>query len=336
MKKINIHFVCRGNIYRSRLAEAYLKSFQNAAWGVSSSGIGATKHAKVHISPWTEMLAVKNDIKDWLSETNIQTSQEVLDGSDLIVFMNKDVYQDAKKSYEFNEDKTLVWHVKDREDWPEDMIPKNKRRKTFDQIKKSVDQFIKDITAGGNWVDIVDERNQEMGFSLPVTFANHKGLWHRGCHVVVTTPDKKTLVQQRSKNIYFSPGMLDISLGGHVDTGETPEQAMKREIKEEMGLSVEQSDLHLLTTYKWNRYHPQYKIQQKAFVSIYCVVLKENNPTIVFQKEEVEAAIFLSPKQLQWLIRFHRLIGGARLANSYAYFAKIVGLTQDYLNKSAS
>jgi protein-tyrosine-phosphatase len=80
MKKINIHFVCRGNIYRSRLAEAYLKSFQNAAWGVSSSGIGATKHAKVHISPWTEMLAVKNDIKDWLSETNIQTSQEVLDG----------------------------------------------------------------------------------------------------------------------------------------------------------------------------------------------------------------------------------------------------------------
>lgn len=329
MEKINIHFVCRGNIYRSRLAEAYVKSFQNPKWNISSSGINPEWCEKVHTSPWTEMLATHNHINQWLSDTNKRTSQSDLDNSDLIVFMSEDVYRDAKESYTFNKDKSLVWHVKDKKDWSTKMPARQKRDRTFKQIRRKVNNLIEDITAGGNWVDIIDEHNQLRGFKLPIRITNQKSLWHRGCHAIITTPSGKTFIQQRSKNIVFAPGMIDVTLGGHVDTGETPEEATAREIHEETGLSVNASDLKLLEVSKWNHYHQRYKRRTKVILYTYHVGLKEENPAIVIQEEEVRAIRLLSPTQLKRLLRYHRLVGGTRLNYAYAYYSRIADLVQN-------
>lgn len=327
MKKINIHFVCRGNIYRSRLAEAYLKSsVKDGIWDISSSGISAKKHnLHLTISPWTTRIADNEHISQWLNDIKTQTSNQLLQKSDLIIFMSQDVYRDAKRFYDFNEAICLVWDINDVKDWPKELSSVEKGKKTYEQIKRKVSQLIKDITAGG-WVDIVDDHNVDLGFRLPVTIANKKSLWHRGCHAIITTPEHKTLVQQRSRNIIFAPNLIDITLGGHVDSGETPEQAMVREIKEEIGLTIDPAILRFLETSKWDKYHPHYKRRIKTFLYTYHVPLVENNPLIVIQKEEVQMVRFLSSRELRRLVAFRTLVQVGRLNYSYAYYSRIIKL----------
>lgn len=62
---------------------------------------------------------------------------------------------------------------------------------------------------------------------------------------VIVTHDQKLLLQQRPFNWGKSAGNLNI-FGGHVEDGETPEEAVIREIKEETGGIIEPDDLIFL------------------------------------------------------------------------------------------
>ena len=62
-----------------------------------------------------------------------------------------------------------------------------------------------------------------------------KGMIRRASRVYVFNESSQLLVQQRSKNV-LKPLMLDQSAAGHVDIGETYEQAAYRELREELGL----------------------------------------------------------------------------------------------------
>jgi len=325
MKKIKIHFVCQGNIYRSRLAEAYAKSLRNKDWGITSSGVNSFRDPRTTLSPWSKIIAEQNNFSDCLSQAKTQTSTDILQKNDIIVFMSQDTYNDARKNYDFNEAISIIWDIKDSKDWNKFLSVDQKRQGTFRQIKRKVDQLVKDVLAG-SWVDIVDENNIDLGFSLPITIANRKGLWHRGCHAIITTPAGNTLVQKRSKTIIFSPNLIDITLGGHVDSGENPKQTTIREIKEEIGLHVDAGTLRLLEVHKWDKYHPRYKLFEKVFIYSYHVLLTEDNPLITVQKEEVQSVKILSPTQLRRLIAFHRLRNFGRLNYSYAFYLRIIKL----------
>ena len=62
-------------------------------------------------------------------------------------------------------------------------------------------------------------------------------LLHRSVRVAVYHPDGKSLLlQKRSMNKDLFPGRWDMAVGGHVDSGETLEQAVVREMREELGL----------------------------------------------------------------------------------------------------
>ena len=62
-------------------------------------------------------------------------------------------------------------------------------------------------------------------------------LLHRSVRVAVYHPDGKSLLlQKRSMNKDIFPGRWDMAVGGHVDSGETLEQAVVREMREELGL----------------------------------------------------------------------------------------------------
>ena len=58
--------------------------------------------------------------------------------------------------------------------------------------------------------------------------------------------DIKILFQKRSKFVDGNPGMYDVSAGGHIDPGETPEEAALRETREEIGVALKPSDLSFL------------------------------------------------------------------------------------------
>jgi mutator protein MutT len=86
-------------------------------------------------------------------------------------------------------------------------------------------------------LDVVDEKNEVVG-SAPYDEVYDKRLNHRIVHVVIFNDKGEIFLQQRSAKKNFCPGHWVTSAGGHVQKGETYEQAAKRELKEELGIKA--------------------------------------------------------------------------------------------------
>jgi len=87
----------------------------------------------------------------------------------------------------------------------------------------------------GEVFDIVDEKDQVTGTATrAVVHANQ--LIHRAVHILLRNKHGDVLLQQRSMLKDVHPGDWDSSVSGHLDSGETYEQAAHREIREEMGI----------------------------------------------------------------------------------------------------
>lgn len=74
---------------------------------------------------------------------------------------------------------------------------------------------------------------------------------------------KKTLLVQRSHDDHWMPGKWSFA-GGEVDKGETLEQGLKREIKEETGLDVELEDLAYLPEISYKKKHAFYACKKTS------------------------------------------------------------------------
>lgn len=86
--------------------------------------------------------------------------------------------------------------------------------------------------------DVVDHLDRVVGrASRARVHANQ--LWHRAVHVLVFGERGRVLLQKRTLAKDTSPGRWDSSCSGHLDAGEDYDQAMRRELGEELGLAAE-------------------------------------------------------------------------------------------------
>jgi len=95
------------------------------------------------------------------------------------------------------------------------------------------------------FVDLMDENGNELGIKKEKSRVHKDGDWHKGAHVWIMKGDK-ILLQKRALEKEFFPDCFDVSCGGHVKSGETFEETLVRELKEELGLSVKKEDLVFL------------------------------------------------------------------------------------------
>ncbi len=84
--------------------------------------------------------------------------------------------------------------------------------------------------------DVVDE-NDFVTDSLPRGEVHARDLRHRAIHVLIFNAAGDVFLQKRSIWKDRSPGRWDSSTAGHVDAGETYEQAAHREMAEEIGVT---------------------------------------------------------------------------------------------------
>jgi len=87
-------------------------------------------------------------------------------------------------------------------------------------------------------LDVVDEKGKNISFASRKEIYSKK-LRHKIVHVLVFDESGKLACQVRSSKMGFCPGCYSTSVGGHVEGGELPEDAAKREMKEEIGKSGE-------------------------------------------------------------------------------------------------
>jgi len=85
-----------------------------------------------------------------------------------------------------------------------------------------------------NKVTVVDEDDNVIG-AEKLFDAIDKGMIRRASRIFVFNESGQLLVQKRSDKV-LKPLLLDQSAAGHVDEGETYEQAAYRELEEELGL----------------------------------------------------------------------------------------------------
>jgi 8-oxo-dGTP pyrophosphatase MutT (NUDIX family) len=101
-------------------------------------------------------------------------------------------------------------------------------------------------------IDVVTRYNRPTGQKSNPEEATNQGYWHRGAHVFLITPSGRILVHKRSFSTIQRPGLIDIGVGGFVDSGELPEESAVREVKEETGLVIAPSDLLFMGTTRYN------------------------------------------------------------------------------------
>lgn len=99
-------------------------------------------------------------------------------------------------------------------------------------------------------LDIYNEAWQRIG-TAPRDEVHEKGLLHRVVHCWILENQQPVFwFQQRAHTKKDFPDYFDLACGGHVDAGETPQQAMLRELGEEIGLHVTEKDLIPLGAYR--------------------------------------------------------------------------------------
>lgn len=85
---------------------------------------------------------------------------------------------------------------------------------------------------------VVDGRDRQVGLARRGEI-HRRGLMHRAVHVLVVDGRGRLYLQLRSVGKDTHPGKWTTSASGHVDPGESYEEAARRELMEELGLEGE-------------------------------------------------------------------------------------------------
>jgi isopentenyldiphosphate isomerase len=96
-------------------------------------------------------------------------------------------------------------------------------------------------------LEIVNERGEVLRIAPRSEIHGNPSLMHRVVHVLVFNRKGELLLQKRSMDKDVAPGRWDTSVGGHVDPGESLEEAAKRELQEELGFTAEPQFLYSYT-----------------------------------------------------------------------------------------
>ena len=94
-------------------------------------------------------------------------------------------------------------------------------------------------------INIVDENGNFTGKIMDKEEARNQNLLHWEVAMFIINDKKQTLLQKRSPNKRFNANKWGLC-AGHVDKGESLEQAALREMKEEIGLETSIKDLKVL------------------------------------------------------------------------------------------
>ena len=95
-----VHFICRGNVFRSIIAEAYLNSLKFENLRAISSGTAAVVDRARNLAAYTETLELlsKNGIREFAKlDYGDQLTPSRLAGASIVVCMNQRVYDECQR-----------------------------------------------------------------------------------------------------------------------------------------------------------------------------------------------------------------------------------------------
>ena len=171
-------------------------------------------------------------------------------------------------------------------------------------------------------IDILDHQGNLTGRNCLKSVAHKKGLYHATVHIWFYTPDGNILLQQRAASKKIYPLLWDVSVAGHVNSGESLSTAAIREVKEEIGLIICKDNLKKIGVMKsFQTYNSG--IIDNEFHTIFISKLNRKIENLSPQKEEVEALKTVS------LSRFEELLDNSKnnshfVTSNKAYYVYVL------------
>lgn len=142
------------------------------------------------------------------------------------------------------------------------------------------------------YLDLVDDNDNVIGREdRDVIYKNN---WRnfRVINIMIFTSDNKIIVPKRSSNRRVFPNCYDCSVGGHVSSGETYEEAAYRELEEELGITgVKLEEI---------AYFKPYDIDTSAFSKMYKLVYDE---TLNYDKDGIQQIFYMTKEEISKLIK---------------------------------
>lgn len=160
----------------------------------------------------------------------------------------------------------------------------------------------------GEMIDIYNpDTMKKTGEVIDKTAAHKLGIWHSSIHLIIINKEKtKALFQQRSSNKDLYPNMWDISVGGHIMSRESDSEAVKRELKEELGINPDGYNIEFIKKYKEELIDNS--IDSKEIVSLFLLLLDDDIENLKLQKEEVSAVKWFTKDEIELLIKEKKVI----------------------------
>ena len=140
-------------------------------------------------------------------------------------------------------------------------------------------------------IDIVDENNNLTGQVEERWVAFEKGLWRRTVSCWIMNEKGEVLLQKRAGEKRRNPNKW-AKTGGQVDSGETVEEAIYREVKEELGIEIPKEQIEIDSIYKSDD-------KNKRFAYNYIFVVDYKLEDYILQKEEVADVKYFTIEELE-------------------------------------
>ena len=144
------------------------------------------------------------------------------------------------------------------------------------------------IVANEECFDIVDREGKVCGKAPRSICHSRPGFLHQVVHLHVINSEDQIFLQKRSLTKQIQPGKWDTAMGGHVQSGENIESALKREAEEELGLDSFKS--LALARYLWET-----AIESEL---VYMFVTRTDQP-LRLNRQEIDEGKFWKIKKIK-------------------------------------
>lgn len=153
---------------------------------------------------------------------------------------------------------------------------------------------------------VLDEEGNNTGEVQTRNYIHNNMIYHNEVRIFIFN-GKDILLEKRSKNKKFNPGKYCVP-GGHVPYNETIIECAINEVYEEVGLKLDQDDIHYIMKFK------QIKKDQKCFKNNFYTYT--DKPLDYFKKQDSEVDELVYMK----FDKFMEMIKGNNNQTTYDYY----------------